>query len=164
MDLAFLSFAQVDEQGNVNVSKFGSKLPGCGGFIDISQNAKRVVFCGLFRRTGDVRIEDGMVRMIRSSGLTKFPGKVEQITFDAERARLRRQSVLYVTERAVFGLGSRGVELLEIAPGCNLERDVLPGMAFRPEISASLRVMDAAVFRPGPLHLAERWAARSGTG
>lgn len=164
LDLAFLSFAQVDQQGNVNVSKFGTKLPGCGGFMDISQNAKRVVFCGLFSTADAVRAEGGALRVVGRGAFTKFPARVEQVTFNGERARRRGQPVLYVTERAVFGLGPRGMEVLEIAPSCDLERDVLSGMAFRPEISADLRLMDAAVFRPGPMRLAERWAARSRTG
>jgi propionate CoA-transferase len=156
LDLAFLSFAQVDQQGNVNVSKFGSKLPGCGGFIDISQNAKRVVFCGLFGKAGAIRIEEGAVRVVSREIFTKFPAQVEQVTFNGARARQRGQPVLYVTERAVFGLGAQGVEVLEIAPGCDLKRDVLAGMAFRPTISADLQSMPLEVFRPGRLDLIRR--------
>lgn len=159
LDIAFLSFAEVDQQGNVNVSKFGAKLPGCGGFIDISQNAKRVVFCGLFSKANAVRVEDGTVRVVSRGAFTKFPARVEHVTFDGERARRRGQPVLFVTERAVFGLGARGVEILEIAPGCDLERDVLAGMAFRPAIAADLRTMPPEVFCPGRMDLARRWAA-----
>jgi propionate CoA-transferase len=159
LDLAFLSFAQVDREGNVNVSKFGTKLPGCGGFIDISQNAKRVVFCALFSQANTVRVEEGAVRVVGRGTFTKFPERVEQVTFNGTLARRREQPVLYVTERAVFGLGSRGVEILEIAPGCDLERDVLAGMAFRPAIAANLQTMPPAVFRPGSLGLRRRWVA-----
>ena len=92
LDLAFLSFAEVDAAGNVNVSKFGSRLPGCGGFIDISQNAKQVVFCGLFGKAGDARIEDGRIHVVERGRVTKFRREVEHITFSGARARRRRQA------------------------------------------------------------------------
>jgi propionate CoA-transferase len=157
LDLAFLSFAEVDADGNVNVSKFGSRLPGCGGFIDISQNAKAVVFCGLFGKAGDVRIQNGRLQVGDVRGVTKFKKRVEHVTFSGARAATAGKPVRYVTERAVFGLGARGVELLEIAPGCDLERDVLAGMEFRPAISVDLRSMDPAIFQPRRLGLRERW-------
>jgi propionate CoA-transferase len=160
LDLAFLSFAQLDREGNVNVSKFGKKLPGCGGFIDISENAKRVVFCALFSQADAVRVEDGAVRVISRGSFTKFPKRVEQVTFNGPRALRRGQPAIFVTERAVFGLGPRGVEVLEIAPGSDLERDVLDGMAFRPAISAGLRTMPPEVFRPTKMGLRQRWTAR----
>ena len=162
LDLAFLSFAEVDQQGNVNVSKFGSKLPGCGGFIDIAQNAKRVIFCALFAREQDVRIEDGAVRVLGRGAFTKFPRAVEHVTFNGGRARRLGQPVLYVTERAVFRLAEGGVEVLEIAPGCDLERDVLAEMGFRPEISPALRQMSPSIFRPGLLALRRSWSAQPG--
>jgi propionate CoA-transferase len=157
-----LSFAEVDQQGNVNVSKFGSKLPGCGGFIDIAQNAKRVIFCALFAREQDVRIEDGAVRVLGRGAFTKFPRAVEHVTFNGGRARRLGQPVLYVTERAVFRLAEGGVEVLEIAPGCDLERDVLAEMGFRPEISPALRQMSPSIFRPGLLALRRSWSAQPG--
>ncbi|HEY7140798.1 MAG TPA: CoA-transferase [Methylomirabilota bacterium] len=162
LDLAFLSFAEADAAGNVNVSKFGSRLPGCGGFIDISQNAKRVVFCGLFGKAGDVRIVDGRIHVVERGRVTKFRGAVEHVTFSGARARAVGKPVLYVTERAVFGLGPRGVELREIAPGCDLEKDVLAGMEFRPAIASDLRTMEARVFEPRRLGLRERWAVGGG--
>jgi propionate CoA-transferase len=157
LDLAFLSFAEVDGEGNVNVSKFGSRLPGCGGFIDISQNAKAVVFCGLFGKAGDVQLRDGRLQVAGGGRVTKFKKRVEQVTFSGARAAAAGKPVRYVTERVVFGLGARGVELLEIAPGCDLERDVLAGMEFRPAISPELRPMDPAIFQPRRLGLRERW-------
>src|SRR5262249_6336816 len=157
LDLAFLSFAEVDAEGNVNVSKFGSRLPGCGGFIDISQNAKAVVFCGLFGKAGDVRLENGRVHVVGGGQVRKFKERVEQVTFSGARAAAAGKRVRYVTERAVFGLGVRGVELLEIAPGCDLERDVLAGMEFRPAISVDLRPMDPSIFQPRRLGLRDRW-------
>jgi len=157
LDLAFLSFAEVDADGNVNVSKFGSRLPGCGGFIDISQNAKQVVFCGLFGKAGDVRIEDGALRVVERGRVTKFKKRVEHVTFSGARAAAAGKPVRYVTERAVFGLGRHGVELLEVAPGCDPERDVLAGMEFRPAVSGELKQMDPAIFQPRRLGLRVRW-------
>jgi propionate CoA-transferase len=157
LDLAFLSFAEVDADGNVNVSKFGSRLPGCGGFIDISQNAKAVVFCGLFGKAGDVRLQDGRLHVAGGGRVRKFKKRVEHVTFSGARAAAAGKPVRYVTERAVFGLGARGVELLEIAPGCDLERDVLAGMEFRPAISTDLRPMDPSIFQPRRLGLRDRW-------
>ena len=162
LDLAFLSFAEVDAAGNVNVSKFGSRLPGCGGFIDISQNAKSVVFCGLFGKAGDTRIENGRVQVVGRGRVAKFKNRVEHVTFSGARAAAIGKPVRYVTERAVFGLGPRGVEVLELAPGCDLEKDVLAEMEFRPAIAADLRPMDPAIFAPGPLGLRARWEAEAG--
>ena len=150
LDLAFLSFAEVDAAGNVNVSKFGSRLPGCGGFIDISQNAKGVVFCGLFGKAGDTRVENGRLHVVGHGRVAKFRKQVEHVTFSGPRAAAAGKPVRYVTERAVFGLGPRGVELLELAPGCDLERDVLAEMEFRPVIAPDLRPMDPAIFEPRP--------------
>ena len=162
LDLAFLSFAEVDAAGNVNVSKFGSRLPGCGGFIDISQNAKQVVFCGLFGKAGDARIEDGRIHVVERGRVAKFRREVEHITFSGARARAAGKPVLYVTERAVFGLGPRGVELREIAPGCDLEKDVLAEMAFRPAIASDLRLMEGGIFEARRLGLRERWGSPDG--
>jgi propionate CoA-transferase len=161
LDLAFLSFAEIDAAGNVNVSKFGSRLPGCGGFIDISQNAKSVVFCGLFGKAGDTRLENGRVHVVGRGRVAKFRKRVEHVTFSGARAAASGKPVRYVTERAVFGLGPRGVELLELAPGCDLERDVLAEMEFRPAIAPDLRPMDPAIFVAGPLRLRERWGAEA---
>jgi propionate CoA-transferase len=146
----------------VNVSKFGSRLPGCGGFIDISQNAKQVVFCGLFGKAGDARIEDGRIRVVERGRVAKFRREVEHITFSGARARAAGKPVLYVTERAVFGLGPRGVELREIAPGCDLEKDVLAEMAFRPAIASDLRLMEGGIFEARRLGLRERWDSQDG--
>ncbi len=159
LDLAFLSFAEVDAAGNVNVSKFGSRLPGCGGFIDISQNAKGVVFCGLFGKAGDTRLENGRLHVVAHGRVAKFRKQVEHVTFSGARAMAAGKPVRYVTERAVFGLGPRGVELLELAPGCDLERDVLAEMEFRPAIAPDLRPMDPGIFEPRRLGLRERWDA-----
>src|SRR5262249_59145640 len=110
------------------------RLPGCGGFIDISQNAREVVFCGLFGRAGDTRLEGGRLHVVGRGRVVKFRKQVEQVTFSGRRAAAAAKPVRYVTERAVFGLGPRGVELLEIAPGVDLERDVLAEMEFPPAV------------------------------
>src|SRR5262249_18158653 len=157
VELAFVAVAGMDAAGNVNVSKFGSRLPGCGGFIDISQNARSVVFCGLFGKAGDTRLEGGRLHVLGRGKVAKFRERVEQITFSGTRAASSGKPVRYVTERAVFGLGPERVELLELAPACDLERDVLAEMEFRPAISKELRTMDAAIFEPRPLGLRARW-------
>ena len=156
LDIAFLGFAQVDQHGNVNASRFGKVLTGCGGFIDISQNAKKVVFCGSFavKSEQDIR-EDAMV--IRTPGkFNKFVKQVEQITFSGKYARQQGQEVLYVTERATFRLTTEGLELIEIAPGINVQKDVLDVMDFLPRISTELNVYDSTIFAEGSMNLKQK--------
>jgi propionate CoA-transferase len=161
LDLAVLGLAQADGEGNLNVSRFGSKLAGAGGFINISQNAGKVVFTGTFMAgDGGIAVEDGRLRLLGAPGARKFVAEVEQRTFSGREALARGQPVLYVTERCVFRLHPRGLELVEIAPGIDLERDVLAQMDFTPVIEHDPIVMDAALFADRPMGLRERLLAR----
>ncbi len=161
LDLAVLGLAQADAQGNLNVSRFGSRMAGAGGFINISQNAKKVVFAGTFT-AGDLQVDVAHDRLqIHSEGTQrKFVQQVEHRTFSAREAIKRGQQVLYVTERCVLHLtGSVDqpeLELIELAPGIDLQRDVLAHMDFVPRISPQLKTMDAALFSPEPMGLRER--------
>ncbi|MGV8056449.1 MAG: acyl CoA:acetate/3-ketoacid CoA transferase [Smithellaceae bacterium] len=155
LDLACLGLAQMDQHGNVNVSKFGPKLAGCGGFIDITQNSKKIVFAGTFT-AGDFQmsIDDGKLKIVKDGGYKKFIKDVEQITFSGKTAQMNNQQVLYVTERCVFKLTQEGVELIEIAPGVDLDKDILAHMDFKPIIK-NPRLMDERIFKLSPMGLKE---------
>jgi propionate CoA-transferase len=160
LDLAFLGLAQADREGNLNVSKFGPRLAGAGGFINISQSAKSVVFVGTFT-AGDLQlaIADGRLKLINDIGPRKFVASVEHRTFSGAEALRRQQPVLYITERCVLRLGADGVELVEVAPGIDIERDILARMDFKPIVRADPALMDAAIFSAEPMNLRERMLA-----
>ncbi len=156
LDLAFLSFAEVDAACNVNVSRFGDRIIGVGGFVNISQNAKKIMFSGTFTSGGlDLAWEGGRMT-VRSEGRErKFVKGVQQLSYSGAYAAERGQAALYITERAVFRRDARGrLELIEIGPGVELERDVLAHMDFAPEVAPDLRVMDERLFDPAPMGLA----------
>jgi propionate CoA-transferase len=156
LDLACLGMAEIDRFGSVNVSRFGTRLAGAGGFINISQNARKLVFAGSFTTGGlEVAIEDGRVRIVREGRQRKFVDTVQQVTFSGAVAAAKGQSVLYVTERCVFALTAQGLELIEVAPGIDVERDILAQMDFRPRIAeaGALKTMDPRICRPKPMQL-----------
>ena len=149
LDFAALGAAQVDRFGNVNVSRFGSRLAGVGGFVNISQNARRLVFCGTFTSDGlEVEVSSGRLTIRREGRIQKFVDQVEQVSFCGEVARQKSQNVLYVTERAVFRLTPDGLELIEVAPGIDVQRDVLDQMTFV-TIVRDVRPMSSQVFLLG---------------
>jgi propionate CoA-transferase len=154
LDQCFLSGAQIDEAGNVNVSKFNGHIVGPGGFINITQNTRKICFSGVFT-AGNVRAvcDDGKLSILKDGTALKFVKRVEQITFSGRHAVETGKEVLFITERAVFCLTSQGLELIEIAPGVDLERDILAKMEFVPLISRDLKLMDARIFKPEKMNV-----------
>lgn len=148
LDVAYLGLAETDRFGNVNVSKFGPRITGPGGFINISQNAKKVVYVGNFNVGAEMKVEDGKLVIVKEGTRMKFRDHVEQVTFSGSYAAKINQNVLYITERAVFTLEDGEVTLIEIAPGVDLERDILKQMEFKPKISKDLKLMDEDIFKP----------------
>ncbi len=162
IDIAFLSAAEIDAEGSVNVSRFSNRIVGPGGFINISQNAKTMVFGGTFTAGGlKVACENGRLKILHEGSHRKFVRRLEQICYSGSFARERGQSAVFVTERAVFRTVEGGLELIEIAPGIALEDDILAQMEFRPKISEHLREMDARLFRPEPMNLKAEMAGQA---
>ncbi len=154
LDIAVLGLAQADQYGNVNVSKFGPRLAGAGGFINISQNTKKIVFTGTLTASGlQVVVEDGKLRIVQEGKVKKMISQVEHMTFSGNHAMEQEQSVLYVTERCVFELTPAGMELIEIAPGIDVEKEVLANMDFTPLIREPLQTMDSKIFENHPMGL-----------
>ena len=146
ISVAYLSFAEVDAQGNVNVSYFGDRMNGCGGFIDISQSVQRLVFCGSLVAGGSLTIENGQLHADDHAPKQKFVAHVKHIDFNAADAVAKNQDITFVTDRAVFKLGDSGLTLTEIAPGLDLDKDVLQHIDFQPNIAKPLMTMDPTIF------------------
>ena len=155
LDLAALGLAQVDQLGNVNVSKFGPKIAGAGGFINISQNARKIIFAGTFTAVGlKIAVEDNQVKILQEGKIRKFINKVEQITFNGRLAATKDKPVYFITERCVFKLRFSGLELIEVAPGIDIEKDILAHMDFEPIIN-NPRIMSSNLFIDEPMQLSE---------
>jgi propionate CoA-transferase len=156
LDIAFLSFAEVDRQGHVNVSRFGDTIVGIGGFVNISQNARKVVFSGTFTAGGlKIATENGHLKILQEGRSRKFVNDVEQICYNGTFAREQGRIAVFVTERAVFRVGASGLELCEVAPGIDIEKDIMAQMSFRPAVASELKLMDARLFSPDPMGLAK---------
>lgn len=148
LDIAFLGMAESDRCGNVNVSKFSGRIAGIGGFMNITQNAEKVIFTGTFTAGGlEIAFNNGKLEIVNEGRFDKFVESVEHITFSGAYAREKKQMVMYMTERAVFRLVDSGLELIEIAPGIDLEKDILAHMAFKPTISDDLKIMSSEIFK-----------------
>jgi propionate CoA-transferase len=153
LDQAYLGMAEVDGEGNVNVSKFGPKFAGAGGFINISQTARNLYFMGTFTSKAEMEVGDGKLEIVEEGLGKKFVKRVDQITFSGTFARQQGQTVYYITERCVFELTEEGLKLIEIAPGVDLERDILDQMEFTPLVPDVVPKMDATIFREEPMGL-----------
>ncbi|MEI6420946.1 MAG: CoA-transferase [Lentisphaerota bacterium] len=148
LDVAFLGLAECDRLGNVNVSKFSGRIAGVGGFMNITQTARKVIFTGTFTAGGlEVDFREGKLCIGKEGKFDKFVNSVEHVTFSGHYAKQKGQQVMYITERAVFELTDSGLKLVEIAPGIDIERDILSHMAFKPEISRELKRMPESVFK-----------------
>lgn len=154
LDITFLGCAQIDQDGNVNVTKFNGKVIGPGGFVNITQNTRSIRFIGSFTG-GKTEIEsgNGKLRILQDGKFIKFVNKVEQVSFSGKQGAAKGQDVLYITERAVFRLVEGGIMLVEIAPGIDLEKDVLSKMEFKPIIAKDLKLMDTRIFCPEKMGL-----------
>lgn len=148
LDATFLGFAEIDPKGNINVSKFGKMIAGCGGFIDISQSTQKIVYCGTFTAGGlKQEVKDGQLVILEEGKRSKFLDSIEQITFSAEMVPVLGQDVMIVTERCVFQYEDKGLVITEIAPGIDLEKDIFAHMGFKPHVSEDLKLMDPRIFK-----------------
>ncbi len=147
LNQAFLGLAEVDAKGNINVSKFGSKIAGCGGFTGITQSAQKLYFMGTFTASGLItEIKDGKLNILQEGKIKKFKNRIQQQTFSAKRSFELNQEVMFITERCVLVLKPEGLVLTEIAPGVDLEKDIFANMEFTPVVSKDLRLMDGRFF------------------
>lgn len=158
LDAAFLSFAELDAKGNVNVHKFNGKIMGTGGFVNICAGSRKVVLCGTLRAGGlKTLVGDGKISIEKEGRFEKLLPEVDNITFSGKQAEKQGQEVIFITERAVFRLINGKVVLTEIAPGVDLQKDILDQMGFQPEISENLKEMDGRIFREEPMGVKGDW-------
>jgi propionate CoA-transferase len=157
-----LAFAEVDGRGNANVSRLQAQphvLAGAGGFIDLSQGLRKIIFCGTLTAGGlDVRAGDGRLAIVQDGRFQKFVAQAQHVTFNGPRAAEQGQEIWYVTERCVFRLGSGGLVLVEVAPGVDVERDIRSKVGFSPQVSPDCKPMDGRIFRAEAMGLAADWA------
>lgn len=154
LDITYLGFAEIDSKGNINVSRFGDRIGGCGGFIDITQSTNKIVFCGTMTADGlEVGIKDNKLSIEKEGKKIKFKKKIEEVTFSAEESLKLGQEVIFVTERCVFSLEEDGLCLVEVADGVDVERDILKNMEFAPRISDKLKTMDSRIYSEGLMNL-----------
>ncbi|MDR2051361.1 MAG: acyl CoA:acetate/3-ketoacid CoA transferase [Deltaproteobacteria bacterium] len=164
LDLTCLGMAELDGKGNVNVSKFGTRVVGPGGFINISQNAKNTVYCGALTAGGlKTEIGNGSLKIVQEGKAKKFMKEVQQVTFSGDYARKVGQNVLYITERAVFRLTPAGVELTEIAPGVDLQKEVLGQIEGKVLVSENLKLMDPRIFTDAPMNIKSEITGNAGS-
>lgn len=155
---SYLSMLEFDRQGNVNLLRYGDTIVGPGGSMDIAHVAKRVVFCGTFSAGGlSVKAGDGKLSILQEGKTIRVVDKVQGICFNGPRMHRQGKEVLYVTERAVFRLGAQGPVLTEVAPGVDIERDIINRMGFKPAIAPDLKRMDERIFRKEPMGLKRAW-------
>ena len=159
LDVAFLGLAEADKEGNINVSKFGDGLTGCGGFINIITGTKKIIYMGTFTAGGlKCKAGNGKLEIIQEGKVKKFRQRVGQVSFSGKYATHTGQDVLYITERAVFKLIEGGLELIELAPGVDLQKDILDQMEFKPAVSPNLKAMEACIFNEANMVLENFWA------
>ena len=155
-DLSFLSFLEVDVEGNVNVSKLGKKpylTAGCGGFVDITAHAKKIVFSGYFEAGAELELSDTGLRVARPGKFTKMVEAVEHVTFSGRRAVAQGQDVIYVTERCVIRLTPQGLVAVEIMPGMDPERDIVAASEGRVSVAENAATMPLSILRDAPMGL-----------
>ena len=162
LDVAFLSFAELDAKGNVNVHKFNGKIMGTGGFVNICSGSKKVVLCGTLRAGGlKTEVGNGQIKVVQEGRFEKMIPECEEITFSGEQALKQGQKVVYITERAVFELTEEGVVLTEVAPGIDVEKDIIAQMGFKPIISKELKPMDERIFQDEKMNIREEFMNQS---
>ncbi|MDC0178608.1 acyl CoA:acetate/3-ketoacid CoA transferase [Woeseiaceae bacterium] len=163
LDVAFVSFAEVDTEGNVNVTRFGNRNDGAGGFIEITQTAKRIVFSGTLTGGGlQIAINKGQIKIDQEGSIQKFVPVVNQISFNGQLAHQQERPAMFITERAVFRMSNEGLVVTEIAPGIRLREDVLEQIRFEPKVLPNLPLMDSRIFHEGRMNLRDTLEAVSG--